>query len=135
MPYERGKQSKISLKEIGLVSFNSKDNVNTFYMFFSNFVDSLLKKPSRPKSKFANYKQIRNECEDFVLHHVEVVTVYKILNNLDVAKLSGLDQISAKFLKHGDPVISIHLANIINLPINLDTFPLKRNMAEIKYLF
>ena len=70
------------------------------------------------------YKQILNECEYFVLHNIEITTVDKILKNLDVSKASGADQISAKFLKDGAPVIAIHLANI-NLSIKLDTFPSK----------
>ena len=56
-----------------------------------------------PKSKFGikatedYYRQIRNECEDFVLYNVKVTTVYEILKNLVVA--SGIDQISANILK------------------------------------
>ena len=42
----------------------------------------------------------------FVLHKVEVTAVDKILKNLNVAKASGIDQISATFLsKDGAPVI------------------------------
>ena len=68
------------------------------------------------------YKQIRNECEDFVLHSVDVTTVNKILKNLDLLKSSGTDQIFAKFLKDGAPVIAIHLANILKLSIKLVFF-------------
>ena len=50
-------------------------------------------------------------CEDIVLHNVEVTTVKKIFKNLDIAKSSRIDQVSAKFLKDGAPVIAIHLAN------------------------
>ena len=104
--------SKISLKENGVVSFNSKDNANTFCRFFSNLADSLLQKRPRPKDKFGiktteeYYKHIRKECEYFVLRNVDVTTVAKILKNLDVAKPSGIGQISAKFLKDGVPVIA-----------------------------
>lgn len=35
----------------------------------------------------------------------------KILRNLDVAKTSGIDQISVKFLKDIAPLIAIHLVN------------------------
>ena len=37
--------------------------------------------------------QIGNECEDFVLHNVEVTTatVDKIVKNLDVFKACGID--------------------------------------------
>ena len=57
-------------------------------------------------------------------------TVEKILKNLDVAKTPRLDQISARFLKDGAPVISIHLANIINLSIKIDTFPSQCKIAK-----
>ena len=89
---------------------------------------SLLQKLPHPKNKFGiktieeYYKHIRSECEDFVLCNVDVTTGDKISENLDVAKASGIDQISAKFLKDGAPVIAIHLANIINVLIKLDTF-------------
>ena len=52
-----------------------------------------------------------------------------------VGKASGIDQISAKFLKDGAPVIAIHVASIINLSIKLDTFPSKCKIEKIKYLF
>ena len=80
------------------------------------------------------YKQIWNEYEDFVLHNVEVVTVENILKNWDTTKAFGINQISSKFLKDGAPVIVIHLANIINLSITLDTIPLKSKEAKIKPL-
>ena len=58
-----------------------------------------------------------------------------MLKNLDVAKSSVVDQISAKFLKNGASVIAIHLATIITLSIKLDTFSSKCNIAKIKPLF
>ena len=100
----------------------------------------LLKLP-HPKNKFAikttteYYKKVRNKCEDFVLHNVDITSVEKILKNLDVPRTSGIDQISARFLKNGAPVIAIHLANIINLSIKLDTFPSQCKIAKIKPLW
>ena len=116
-------------------------NANTFFRFFSKLADSFLQKLPRPESKFGiktteeYYKHIRNECEDLVLCNVDVKTVDIILKNLDVAKASGTDQISSKFLKDGSPVIDIHLANIINVLIKLDAFPSKCKIAKIKLLF
>ena len=66
------KNSKISLKENGVVFFDSKHNVNIFSRVFSNVADSLMRKHPLPKNKFGiktteeYYKQIRNEREDFV---------------------------------------------------------------------
>ena len=39
MTCKGGRCSKISLKENGVVSFNSKDNANTFFRFFSDLAD------------------------------------------------------------------------------------------------
>ena len=72
---------------------------------------------------------------DFVLRNVDVTAVDIILKNIGVAKASGIDQISAKFLKDGALVTAIHLANIINLSIKLDTFPSKCEIPKIKPLF
>ena len=74
-----------------------------------------------PKTKFGTktfeeyYKQIRNKCEETVLHNAEVTLVRKISKSLDVSKASGIDQISSKFLLDGALVICIHLAKTINL--------------------
>ena len=74
-----------------------------------------------PKKKIWNqtteeyYKQTRNEYEDFVLHNVDGTTLDKMLRNLDVAKPSGIDQISIIFFKDVAPVTAIYHANIINL--------------------
>ena len=51
------------------------------------------------------------------------MSVKKILQNFDAAKVSGIHQISRKFLKDGAPIIAIHQANVINLSIKLDAFP------------
>ena len=70
------------LKENGVVSFNSKDNANTFCKFFSNLADSLnLQNNCGIKTSEEYYKQIRNNYEDFVSHNEEVRTVDKVSKN------------------------------------------------------
>ena len=56
---KEGRQSKISLKQNDVVSFDSKKNVN-----------SILENP---------YFKIYEEYEEFVLHNVQVKSVEKIL--------------------------------------------------------
>ena len=113
------------------ISFNSKDDANIFRRFFSNLADSVQHKLPRPQNKFGikttevYYNHILNECEDFDLHN----------EDFDFAKVSGIDHISATFLKDDIPVIAIYLAKIINLSIKLDTFPLKYKIAKIRPLF
>ena len=141
MPFEEGRQSKISLKKNGAVSFDLKKNTNTFCRFFSNLADSLLLKRPPPKNKFGIKttrefdKQIRNKYKEFVLHNVHITSFEKTLRNLDVVKASRIDQISARFLKNVAPVIAIHLANIVNLSIKLDTFPSQCKVTKTKPLF
>ena len=73
MPSKGVRQSKISLKENGVFSFDPKKNANIFCRYFSNLADLLLLKLLRPKNNFGTkttreyYKEIRNKCEDFVL--------------------------------------------------------------------
>ena len=70
-------------------------------IFFVDFpqTDSLLQKLPRPKIN------LESKLQDFILHNVEVTSVEKILKNLDVAKASGIVQVSAKFFKDGPPVM------------------------------
>ena len=60
---------------------------------------------------------------------INVKKVDKIFKNLDGAKSSGIDQNSGKDCAL---VIAIHLANIINLSMRLDTFLSKCKIAKIK---
>ena len=102
-----------------------------FLYVFPNIIDSQQQKLPRPKNKFRintteeYYNQIWNEYQDSALHNIDVTTVDKILKNLDAAKSSGIDQISAIFLKDGAPVIPAHLVKITNLSIKHGTFPPK----------
>ena len=101
--------------------------------------DSVLQKLPHPKNKFGiktteeYQKYIRNACENFVLCNVDVTIVEKISKSLDVAKASGIDQISANILKDGAPILAIHLANIILYTYIL--FRLNVKIAKIKPLF
>ena len=135
-------QSKIPFKvfkeECRRIFFECKKNI--FWTLFSNLADSLLQKLPHPKNKLwikiieEYYKQIQNKRQDFILHNVEVTLVEMILKSWDVAKVSGIYQISAKFL-NGAPVIAIYLTSIINLSKNFDTFPWQYEIAIIKSLF
>ena len=51
IPFKGERQPKISLKENGVISYNSNDNANTFCKFFSNLTDSSLQKHSGPRQK------------------------------------------------------------------------------------
>ena len=111
----KGRRQSITSKENGVVSFNSKDNANTLVRFSQtqrihccrNFHVKKIKSGVKTTEEY--YKQIRKECQDFVLQNVNVTNVHQILKNLDVATTSGIDQIFAKSFKDGAPVIAILL--------------------------
>ena len=65
------------------------------------------------------------------MHNLGLNSVENILKISNIGKASRIDQVSAKCLKDGAPVISNHIANIINLSIKLDTFSLKCKIAKI----
>ena len=69
---------------------------------------------------------------NFLLHNVDATTADKTLKNIEVCDASGRDQLSAKFIKDVTPLIGIHLADYINLQIELDTFPSKCKIRETK---
>ena len=74
---------------------------------------------------------MRNECNNFVLHNVDVTTADKILKNLDVAK-ARIDQIFTKFLNDSDAAIAIHPAN---MSLKLNTFPWKCKIHNHRAIF
>ena len=73
-----------------------KDNVNALCRFFFKFNRLITTKGSHTKIKYGiktkkeYYKQIQNECEDFVSHDVEVIFEKK-LKNLDVTETSRVN--------------------------------------------
>ena len=105
MPSKGGGQTKVSLKKNGVVSFVTKKNANIFSRFFSKLAETLLLKLQHTKNKFGIktttdcYQQIRNKCEDFVLHNVYITSVEKILKNLDVNKVSKKIRFLLDFVK------------------------------------
>ena len=59
------RQSKISLKENDVVSFDSKKNAYTFCRFFSNLADSILQKFPRTKKKDLESKPLEGIMNKF----------------------------------------------------------------------
>ena len=61
--------------------------------------------------------------------------VSHVLCSLDVSKATGLDGISARFLKIGSPAISKPLAKIINLSIQQGKYPNQFKIAKVTPIF
>ena len=62
-------------------------------------------------------------------------TVLKLLQDLDENKAVGLDNLSAKFLKHGATVLAKTISQICNLSIKYSIFQSECKIAKLKPLF
>ena len=113
MPFKGRRQSKISLKENGVVSFNPKKNANIFS--FSQIQQTHYCWNVHVEKANLESKPLETIIRRFVitvrilfLHNVDITSVEMIFKNLDIAKASGIDQISVRFLEDSAPVIAIH---------------------------
>ena len=59
----------------------------------------------------------------------------KFLKNMDTDKASGLDNVSARFLKDGADILAKPITQICNLSIKFSIFPIKCQIAKLKPLF
>ena len=64
------------------------------------------------------YKTMNPYNKEMHLHHVTENFVFKKLNNLNAGKSTGLDGISARFLKDGADILKIPIRFIVNLSIS-----------------
>ncbi|CAL4064309.1 unnamed protein product, partial [Meganyctiphanes norvegica] len=71
----------------------------------------------------------------FKLHPISENFVNNELNNLNINKSIGYDEISAKFLKDGSSEIGKVITYIINLSILTNTFPDEYKIGKVKPLF
>ena len=76
-----------------------------------------------------------NISNDFEFSNVSEEDAKKILPSLDTSKATGIDQISAKFLRDGAEILALPLGNIINLSIKLSTFAEECKIAKLKPIF
>ena len=139
---EKARRLKIFLKKDGTIQFEALENANTFKRFYSELAGGLQGKLPRAANKFTsqttkNYysKTSRKVCNDFEFSHISGESIKKILLNLNTSKAAGMDQSPSKFLRDGSEVLLLPLRNIINLSINLLTFPEECKNAKLKPIF
>ena len=71
----------------------------------------------------------------FEFGQVDCDLVKKIILNLDISKSSGVDDISAKLIKHAGNEVINTLTELVNLSLNQGKFPYKWKHAKIFPLF
>ncbi|MFM1566744.1 MAG: RNA-directed DNA polymerase, partial [SAR86 cluster bacterium] len=133
--------SKICLKKEDKMSFDSKENSESFKDFFSNLASNLVNKlPPAPK-KFemntveAYYKNNISATKNFSFSTTEETNIFNLLKGINPTKAAGLDNIAGKFLKEGASVLATPVTQICNLSISLSAFPDKCKHAKLKPLF
>ena len=101
-----------------------------FIVSYSELAGRIQEKLPKAPTKFTsqttkNYyaKILRNASNNFELLNVSEEVIKKILLSLDTSKVTGMDQIPAKFLRDGAKVLALSFKNIINLSIKLSNFP------------
>ena len=106
--------TSIVLKYIPQSQLNSDENTLDNHTLLKNFVQTKI----GPDIKFS----IPLIPED---------TVIELLSNLDVHKTTGLDGVSAKYLKLAAPVLSRSITSILNKSITTGQFPTKWKTGRV----
>ena len=141
LPQKSTSGVNICLKTNEKTSFDAKENANIFKNFFSNLARNLFLKLPEASKKFGKnslhlyYKKFNLDKNNFSFCSVSNEVVLKIILNLDLSKASGIDKISAKFIKDGATVLALPISQIFNLSIKLSSFPDDCKISKLKPLF
>ena len=114
-----------------------KTIANIFKDFFSNLAESLLIKLSNAPNKYSidpifhYYPKFIIE-KPFHLSHTFEEEVFKIMQNIDIAKVVAIDNLSRKYLKDRAEILTKPLGEICNVSITSGTFPNAYKVAKLK---
>ena len=123
------------------VTFDSKENTETFKDFYANLASNLLKELPLPTNRFGGdsvkkyYKPLKLENNHFSFRYCTQDEVFKLLKEIDHSKAVWLDNIGGKFLKEGAEELSRPISQLINLSIKNSTFPDQCKIAKLKALY
>ena len=142
LPSKKSSSFHICLEKDNKIHFDDKTNSNTFKEFHCNLASDLVNKLAPPSRKFGmnsfrNYYQHILDLlpNKFKFSMTKEENVLKLLKNMDTDKASGLDKLSARFLKDGADVLAKPITQICNLYIKFSIFPIKCQIAKLKPLF
>ena len=119
------------------MKFEKSSNADTFKNVFENLAnDLLLKLPKVPNiftlaKTFSYYNTLGISDNKFELSHISEEKMPKYLTNLSPNKASGIDNLSARFLKDGANVLALPISQLCNLSIDLSTFPQNYKIAKL----
>ena len=122
------------------LTFDKKTTAKIFKYFFSNLAESLLIKLPNAVNKY-NIESVFQYYSKFIIEkpfHLSITSQkedFKIIQNIDISKSAGIDNLSGKFLKEGAEILAKPLSEIFNLPITSRAFPNACKVAKRKLIF
>ena len=113
-----------------------------FNTFFTSIPETHIDNSHRSPNEFYDDQHLRRYIEskipissEFVIPLVTIEFVEKQLSLLNISKSTGLDGISAKYLKLAAPVIKFPLTFLLNLSITTGVFPSCLKVSKVTPLF
>ena len=102
------------------LTFDKKPIAKMFKDFFSNLAESLLIKLPDALKKYIieSVFQYYSKCIIEKPFHLSITSqeeVFKIIQNIDISKAAGIDNLSGKFLKAGAEILAKPPSEICNL--------------------
>ena len=127
-------RSKCDTNNIGLkidneMCFDKLKVAEQFNMFFTTVASSLVNKLPQGTGKFGDdhvssfYQGKDVSPNAFCLKEVNVDNINQILNSMSANKATGLDDLSARFIKDGAGVIAPMITHIVNMSIRQGIIP------------
>ena len=103
-----------------------------FYLFYHLKPPSGLFNKIQVKSFYSKKGVLENS---FGFSTVTESTVYKLISTVNTKKATGLDSISAKFIRDGCSVIASPITHILNLSLSQSTVPKAFKEARVVPLY
>lgn len=123
----------------GKIVTDKQEIVNVLNDYYCSIASKLLENTNANESsqnsqyqniaKYVSSKAPKNEF--FSIPFMQTEFVQRYIEQLNVTKATGLDDISAKFLKLGGPALYESITNLCNLSIMTNTFPDKWKCAKV----
>ena len=141
LPDKRSPSTNICLETENGLTFDPYTISEMFKKLFSNLANDLVQKLSTAPNKFGN-KSVEDYYNDMFNFYPKKLTfqtiqtkcISDLLKNCDASKAAGVDNLSGRFLKDGEDILTITITQLCNLFIKFSHFPKDCKVAKLKPL-
>lgn len=123
----------------GKLILDPEEMANNFNNFFTSIHEQLTQNNGRPAPDLSKLETFVNNKlpsdTSFKIPHVTSSFILNQLQNLKVSKATGIDELSARYLKLSAAVISAPLAKVLNLSIDTGSYPDDLKRAKVTPIF